>query len=196
MSEQELRRDRDQAMVAGVCAGIAARSNYDVTLVRVVTVLLAFAGGFGVVAYLALWLLLPAGDETSGSATEIARANVEEMAGVARRAATEIGGAARSAARRARTAIGRDGGGRDGPAAGAAFSAASQARTARPSSQRAPDTAGASSIRAAERDPQEATSRRTRVRRTRPRDAPFTPAAARLPRGGTASPSSGRTFVP
>ncbi len=50
MTDLELRRDRDQAMAGGVCAGIASRFDYDVTLVRVVTVLLAFAGGFGVIA--------------------------------------------------------------------------------------------------------------------------------------------------
>ncbi len=197
MTDLELRRDRDHAMVAGVCAGIAARFGYDVTLVRVVTVLLAFAGGFGVVAYLALWLLLPAGDETSGSATEVARANVEEMAGVARRAAAEIGGAARSAARSARTAIRRDGEERDGPAAVAASPAEPQARTVRPSSQRAPGTAGASSIKAAEKAPRGATPRPAFRRRgpARPSAAPFTPSTVRLPPGGTASPSSGRRFV-
>ena len=199
MTEQELRRDRDHAMAGGVCAGIAARFGYDVTLVRVVTVLLTFAGGFGVVAYLALWLLLPAGDEPTGSAAAVAHANVEEMAGVARRAAAEIGGAARSAARSARMTISRDGEERGGPAAvaaGAVFPTEPQARTARPTSQRAPDTAGASSAGAEGRDPREATSRRPHVRRTRPRDAPFTASAARLPPGGTATPSSGRTFVP
>ncbi len=201
MTDLELRRYRDQAMVAGVCAGIASRFGYDVTLVRVVTVLLAFAGGFGVIAYLALWLLLPPGEETSGSATEVARANVEEMAGVARRAAARIGSAARSAARSARTAIRRDGEERDGPAAaaaGAAFPTAPQAPTARPSSRRAPDSAGTSRTSAAERDPREATPRGPvpPEGRTRPSTAPFTPSAVRLPRGGTASPSSGRTFVP
>ena len=199
MTEQELRRDRDHAMAGGVCAGIAARFGYDVTLVPVVTVLLAFAGGVGGVAYLALWLLLPAGDEPTGSAAAVARGNVEEMAGVARRAAAEIGDAARSAARSARTTIGRDGEERDGPAAvaaGAAFPTEPQARTARPASQRAPEPAVVSSAGAAERDAREATSRRPRVRRTRPRDAPLTASAARLPPGGTATPSSGRTFVP
>ncbi len=67
MTDLELRRDRDPAIAGGVCAGIAARFGYDVRLVRVVTVLLAFAVGFGVVAYLALWLLLPAGASSAGA---------------------------------------------------------------------------------------------------------------------------------
>src|SRR5437870_1385549 len=42
-------------VLAGVCSGIAATADVDVTLVRLVFALLALAGGAGIVLYLALW---------------------------------------------------------------------------------------------------------------------------------------------
>lgn len=46
-------------LVAGVCAGLAVRGRTDPTLVRLAFVLLAFAAGAGIVAYLGLWAFLP-----------------------------------------------------------------------------------------------------------------------------------------
>src|SRR5438046_2507261 len=50
-------REPDEAVVAGVCAGIARTLGVDPTLVRLVFTLLALAGGAGVLLYLALWAL-------------------------------------------------------------------------------------------------------------------------------------------
>src|SRR5690606_38968455 len=50
-------------MLAGVCAGLAARSGIDVSLVRIAFVALALAtSGLGVIAYIALALLMPSAD--------------------------------------------------------------------------------------------------------------------------------------
>lgn len=46
-------------MLAGVAAGIADHLDLDVTLVRIVLVVLAFVGGLAVPLYLAAWLLIP-----------------------------------------------------------------------------------------------------------------------------------------
>jgi phage shock protein PspC (stress-responsive transcriptional regulator) len=46
-------------MLAGVAAGIAEHLDLDVTLVRIVLVVLAFIGGLAVPLYLAAWLLIP-----------------------------------------------------------------------------------------------------------------------------------------
>jgi phage shock protein PspC (stress-responsive transcriptional regulator) len=46
-------------MLAGVAAGIAEHLDVDVTLVRIVLVVLAFVGGLAVPLYLAAWLLIP-----------------------------------------------------------------------------------------------------------------------------------------
>jgi phage shock protein PspC (stress-responsive transcriptional regulator) len=46
-------------MLAGVAAGIAEHLDLDVTLVRIVLVVLAFAGGLAVPLYVGAWLLIP-----------------------------------------------------------------------------------------------------------------------------------------
>ncbi len=87
MADRRLQRDREQGMIGGVCADLAAHFDYDVTLLRVVTVLLTFVGGIGVVAYLALWVLLPEAGGASDSPASVARDNLREIAGLATRAA-------------------------------------------------------------------------------------------------------------
>ncbi len=57
-----LTRPAQGRIIAGVCAGIAERWQVDVTLVRVVAVVLAVMSGVGVAAYLAVWLLTPSAD--------------------------------------------------------------------------------------------------------------------------------------
>ena len=57
-----LTRLPDYGRIAGVCAGIAAYFNTDVTLVRLIWVALSIVPGMligGIVAYAAAWLLLP-----------------------------------------------------------------------------------------------------------------------------------------
>jgi phage shock protein C len=47
-------------MIAGVCAGFALHYGWDLNLVRILTVVIAFfSGGLGLVAYLAAWVIIP-----------------------------------------------------------------------------------------------------------------------------------------
>lgn len=46
-------------MLGGVCIGIARYFGWDVTLIRIGFVALAFAGWIGVIGYVALWFILP-----------------------------------------------------------------------------------------------------------------------------------------
>lgn len=55
----KLTRDVQHAKVAGVCAGIADYFNIDVSLVRIGWVIFTLAGGAGIVAYLACWVIVP-----------------------------------------------------------------------------------------------------------------------------------------
>jgi phage shock protein PspC (stress-responsive transcriptional regulator)/two-component sensor histidine kinase len=56
-----LQRDTEHEIVAGVCAGIGQRLGIDPLLIRVAFVVFTIAtAGFGLVAYLALWVFLPA----------------------------------------------------------------------------------------------------------------------------------------
>src|SRR2546430_16573696 len=63
-----VRRSQEDRLVAGLAAGIAARTGIDVTLVRLAFVVAALLGGFGVAAYVAGWLLLPAAGADSSIA--------------------------------------------------------------------------------------------------------------------------------
>jgi phage shock protein PspC (stress-responsive transcriptional regulator) len=58
-----LRRSAKKHLIAGVCGGVAERFEVDVTIVRVAFVVAACLWGVGVVVYLALWALVPVGDD-------------------------------------------------------------------------------------------------------------------------------------
>lgn len=54
-----MERRADGRLVAGVCRGLAAHLGVETVVIRLVFVLLTVASGFGALAYLALWLLVP-----------------------------------------------------------------------------------------------------------------------------------------
>lgn len=59
MSDYKRLTRSDNKMVGGVCAGIADYMNLDPTIVRVIWILMVILGGFGVLLYLILWLVMP-----------------------------------------------------------------------------------------------------------------------------------------
>lgn len=62
-----LYRHPSQRMVGGVCAGLADSFGFDPALVRIIwAAATVFTGGGGVLAYAALWLLLPVGTAAEG----------------------------------------------------------------------------------------------------------------------------------
>lgn len=58
---KRLQRPPDKAMIGGVCAGIADYFEVDPTWLRLLAVLLIFASGFGLVAYIVAWIVIPRG---------------------------------------------------------------------------------------------------------------------------------------
>ena len=54
-----LSRPKNGRVIAGVCAAVARRFGWNVTLVRVLTVLSILIPGPQVVLYIALWILIP-----------------------------------------------------------------------------------------------------------------------------------------
>lgn len=74
---KKLYRSTDDVMLAGVCSGLAKYFNVDVTLVRVIFVVLALAGLGGVILYLVLWVLVPPEPAAGGMAASAG----EESAG-------------------------------------------------------------------------------------------------------------------
>ncbi|MBI5225596.1 PspC domain-containing protein [Candidatus Micrarchaeota archaeon] len=62
---KRLYRSRDEKIIGGVCAGIGKYFNVDPVLVRLLFVILAWAGGLGIVLYLVAWLITPLEPEKS-----------------------------------------------------------------------------------------------------------------------------------
>jgi phage shock protein C len=54
-----LYRSQSDRMVAGVCGGLAKYFNIDPTVIRLIFVVLALAGGPGLLLYIILWLITP-----------------------------------------------------------------------------------------------------------------------------------------
>jgi phage shock protein C len=58
---RELTRSETDRVLAGVAGGIAQRFGINSTLVRLAWVLSVVFGGFGILAYVILWIVLPKG---------------------------------------------------------------------------------------------------------------------------------------
>lgn len=83
---RRLLRSRDERVLGGVCGGIGEYLGVDPVLIRLAAVLLVFAGGAGVIAYIVAWIVIP--EEPEGAAHEPGAAKAsgqdEEMQGRAR----------------------------------------------------------------------------------------------------------------
>jgi phage shock protein PspC (stress-responsive transcriptional regulator) len=60
-SSNPLRRSRKHRLIGGVCGGLAEWLGWDVSLVRVLYIIVSiFSVGFpGILAYIILWILMP-----------------------------------------------------------------------------------------------------------------------------------------
>jgi len=57
--QKKLTRSRTDKKIAGVCAGFGEYLDLDVTLVRLLWIMIAFFGGWGVIAYIVAWIIMP-----------------------------------------------------------------------------------------------------------------------------------------
>jgi phage shock protein C len=69
---KRLYRSRTEEMIAGVCGGLADYLNVDPTVIRLVFLLLLFAGGGGLFIYLILWVIMPLEPVNGSSPIEVA----------------------------------------------------------------------------------------------------------------------------
>jgi len=58
-ARRKLVRPRATRKIAGVCAGVAEYFDLDVTLVRVLWLVVVLFGGGGLIAYLIAWIVMP-----------------------------------------------------------------------------------------------------------------------------------------
>jgi len=56
---RKLMRSRTDEKIAGVCGGFAEYLEVDVTLVRLVWLAALFLGGWGFIAYIVAWIVMP-----------------------------------------------------------------------------------------------------------------------------------------
>jgi phage shock protein PspC (stress-responsive transcriptional regulator) len=56
----ELKLDKDNKIIAGVCSGVANFAGVDPLIVRILWILGTLYVGFGIIAYLVMWLLMAA----------------------------------------------------------------------------------------------------------------------------------------
>ena len=57
-TQKRLTRSRDKK-IAGVCGGVATYMDIDPTIVRILFLIVAFAGGAAILAYLIIWIVTP-----------------------------------------------------------------------------------------------------------------------------------------
>ncbi len=79
---RRLERDTSNKMIAGVASGVANYFNLDPTIVRVLWAAAILLGGFGVIVYIIMWIVMP-----EAGATPTAEAPAETRAPPAEEAA-------------------------------------------------------------------------------------------------------------
>lgn len=67
-TQKRLYKSRHVRMIDGVCGGVAEYSGVDVTLVRLIFIVMALMGGAGLVLYIAAMIIMPANPETGAPA--------------------------------------------------------------------------------------------------------------------------------
>lgn len=82
---RQLHRSRRDRMVGGVCGGIAHYLDVDPVLIRIAVMALTLSGGFGVLAYVVAWIVIPEApeDEPERPATRADRHTVAVAVGAA-----------------------------------------------------------------------------------------------------------------
>ena len=56
---KKLYRDSNDKMIAGVCSGLGQYFNLDAVLIRLLLVFSVLIAGFGVLAYVVAWIIIP-----------------------------------------------------------------------------------------------------------------------------------------
>jgi phage shock protein PspC (stress-responsive transcriptional regulator) len=90
--KKKLYRSRTDRMIWGVCGGLAEYFDIDPTLIRIIFVVLIFANGLSILAYIILAIVVPLEGSKAAEPKEVVKENVAEM----RDTATELGHEIRS----------------------------------------------------------------------------------------------------
>jgi phage shock protein C len=100
---KRLVRDTRRGVIGGVAAGFGQYLDVDPVLVRLAFVLLFFANGFGLLAYLICWAVVPRTDPTAPTVSPPATTAAEQGFEAVREAGARVADEVRSATEGART---------------------------------------------------------------------------------------------
>jgi phage shock protein C len=67
---RHLYRSKSSRFIAGVCVGIGDYFQIDVNIIRIIFIILSFAGGVGIILYITGIIILPENSDESGVATQ------------------------------------------------------------------------------------------------------------------------------
>lgn len=90
VTQQRLMRSNSDKIIGGVCGGLARYFGIDPVVVRLVMALLIFAGGFSLLIYPILWLVMPSDAAPSVSFQEQVRSVQYEAQAVGQQAAQQM----------------------------------------------------------------------------------------------------------
>lgn len=80
MNGNRLYRSTSEAAIGGVASGLGNYFKIDPTIIRIAFVALTlFTGGGFILAYLAMWLLIPTAGSTAASPGDVVRENLDDM---------------------------------------------------------------------------------------------------------------------
>ncbi len=79
---RRLMRSRDDQVIGGVAGGLGAYLGIDPVIVRLVFVVLALAGGGGILAYVVAWIVIPEAPEDGLPTPEQASSGTPMLAGL------------------------------------------------------------------------------------------------------------------
>ena len=88
--ETRLYRSRSDRMICGVCGGLAKYFDIDPTIVRIIAVLLVFANGLGILAYIIMAIVVPQEGSKVATPKEAVEENVEDLKETAGKLGREI----------------------------------------------------------------------------------------------------------
>ncbi len=94
--EKRLYRSRTERVIWGVCGGLAKYFDIDPTIIRVIAILLIFASGFGILAYIIIAIIVPLEGSSVATPREAVKENIEDI----KASASELGNEIRSTFRK------------------------------------------------------------------------------------------------
>ena len=90
--DRRLYRSRSDRMICGVCGGLAKYFDIDPTIIRIIFVVLIFANGLGILAYIILAIVVPLEGSKAAKPKDAIKENVAEI----KETASELGQEIRS----------------------------------------------------------------------------------------------------